>query len=135
MHYCIAFTADCCRLCIMQEAKPCSFYMRTGLCRYGYACKFDHPQPALAANVLPVVGPVYGSGGSAVVPSSGASSASELSAASLSKATYFASPLQIPQSYMPLFLPPSQGWNTYMVCRFVIMVLGSCCLLPHLSAV
>lgn len=97
-----------------QEAKPCSFYMRTGLCRYGYACKFDHPQPALAANVLPVVGPVYGSVGPAVVPSSGASSASELSAASLSKATYFASPLQVPQSYMPLFLPPSQGWNTYM---------------------
>ncbi|XP_057784821.1 zinc finger CCCH domain-containing protein 66-like isoform X1 [Salvia miltiorrhiza] len=100
-----------------QDAKPCPFYMRTGLCKYGYACKFHHPQPTLAAaNVLPVVGPVYGSGGSAVVPSSGASSASvaSVSAASLSKATYFASSLQVPQSYMPLFLPPSQGWNTYM---------------------
>ncbi|KAH6764709.1 hypothetical protein C2S52_013673 [Perilla frutescens var. hirtella] len=97
-----------------QDVKPCPFYMRTGICRYGYACKFHHPQPALTTNVLPVVGPVYGSGGSAVVPSSGASSAGELSAASLSKATYFGSSLQIPQNYMPLFLPPSQGWNTYM---------------------
>ncbi|KAI3465605.1 hypothetical protein Pfo_022268 [Paulownia fortunei] len=97
-----------------QDARPCPYYMRTGSCKYGYACKFHHPQPALATNVLPVVGPVYGSGGSAVVPSSGATSVGELSAASLSKATYFASSLQLPQSYMPLFLSPSQGWNTYM---------------------
>lgn len=88
--------------------------MRTGSCKYGYACKFHHPQPALAANVLPVLGPVYGSGGSAAVPSSGAPSAS-VSATSVSKATYFASSYQVPQSYMPLLLPPSQGWNTYMV--------------------
>lgn len=88
--------------------------MRTGLCKYGYACKFHHPQPALATtNFLPVAGPIYGSGGSGVIPSSGSSSASELP--SLSKATYFASSLQHPQSYMPLFLSPSQGWNTYMV--------------------
>lgn len=98
--------------------------MRTGSCKYGYACKFHHPQPALAANVLPVLGPVYGSGASAVVPSTGAPSAS-VSAASVSKATYFASSYQVPQSYMPLFLPPSQGWNTYMVCSFVEIVFGS----------
>ncbi|KAL8511254.1 hypothetical protein ACS0TY_017892 [Phlomoides rotata] len=97
-----------------QDIRPCPFYMRTGLCKYGYACKFHHPQPALATNFLPVAGPMYGSGGSAVMPSSGSSSASELSASPFSKATYFASSLQHPQSYMPLFLPPSQGWNTYM---------------------
>ncbi|XP_042042311.1 zinc finger CCCH domain-containing protein 3-like isoform X1 [Salvia splendens] len=97
-----------------QDAKPCPFYMRTGLCKYGYACKFHHPQPTLAApNAVPVMGPVYGSAGSAVVPSSGVSSAS-FPGAPLSKATYFASSLQVPQSYMPLFLPQSQGWNTYM---------------------
>ncbi|KAG6423465.1 hypothetical protein SASPL_113861 [Salvia splendens] len=97
-----------------QDAKPCPFYMRTGLCKYGYACKFHHPQPTLAAaNVLPVAGPVYGSGGSTGVSSLGASSES-VSAASLSKATYFASSLQVPHSYMPLFIPQSQGWNTYM---------------------
>ncbi|KAL1567616.1 zinc finger CCCH domain-containing protein 3-like isoform X1 [Salvia divinorum] len=95
---------------IRQDAKPCPFYMRTGLCKYRYACKFHHPQPTLAAaNVLPVMRPVYGLGGSAVVPSS-----ASVSGASLSKATYFASSLQVPQSYMPLFLPQSQGWNTYM---------------------
>ncbi|KAL6561426.1 hypothetical protein OROMI_017027 [Orobanche minor] len=98
-----------------QDAKPCPYYMRMGSCKYGSACKFHHPPPELAGNVLPVVGPVYGSGsGSTVVPSSGATSVGQLSAASLSKPTYFANSLQLPQSYMPLYLSPAQGWNTYM---------------------
>ncbi|KAI3457363.1 hypothetical protein Pfo_014026 [Paulownia fortunei] len=96
-----------------QDGKPCPYYMRTGSCKYGYGCKFHHPQPTSAANVLPVVGPAYGSGGSAVVPSSGAPSVGELSAPSLSKATYFSSSLHLPQNYMPIILPASQGWNTY----------------------
>ncbi|XP_073313660.1 zinc finger CCCH domain-containing protein 3-like isoform X1 [Primulina huaijiensis] len=91
-----------------EDAKPCLYYMRTGLCKYGYACKFHHPQPLPTANVLPVVGP-------SVVSSSGAPSVGELPTASLPKATYFPSPsMQLPQSYMSLFLSPSQGWSTYM---------------------
>ncbi|KAK4484345.1 hypothetical protein RD792_006922 [Penstemon davidsonii] len=91
-----------------QDAKPCIYYMRTGACKYGHSCKFHHPQPQTTANVSPV--PVYGSA------SSGAPSVGDLSAAaSLSKETYFSSPvLQLQQSYMPLVLSPSQGWNTYM---------------------
>ncbi|KAL0405301.1 UNVERIFIED_CONTAM: Zinc finger CCCH domain-containing protein 26 [Sesamum latifolium] len=98
-----------------QNTRSCPYYMRTGLCKYGYACKFHHPQPATTTNVLPVIGPLYGSGGSTGAPSSGASSVGDLSATPLSKATYFSnSLLQLPQNYMPLFLSPSQGWNTYM---------------------
>ncbi|KAK4386274.1 Zinc finger CCCH domain-containing protein 3 [Sesamum angolense] len=98
-----------------QNTRSCPYYMRTGLCKYGYACKFHHPQPATATNVLPVIGPVYGSGGSTGTPSSGAPCVGDLSTTPLSKATYFSnSLLQLPQNYMPLFLSPSQGWNTYM---------------------
>ncbi|XP_011100471.1 zinc finger CCCH domain-containing protein 3 isoform X1 [Sesamum indicum] len=97
-----------------QDGKACPYYMQTGLCKYGYACKFHHPQPTSAANVLPVVGPVYGSGASAVAPSSGAPSVGEIPAPTLPKATYFSSSLlHVPQSYMPIILSPSQGWNTY----------------------
>ncbi|XP_073313848.1 zinc finger CCCH domain-containing protein 3-like [Primulina huaijiensis] len=91
-----------------EDSKSCLHYMRTGLCKYGYACKFHHPQPLPTANVLPVVGP-------AVVSSSGAPSVGELPTASFSKTTYFPSPsMQLSQSYMPLFLSPSQGWSTYV---------------------
>ncbi|CAA0837097.1 Zinc finger CCCH domain-containing protein 3 [Striga hermonthica] len=82
-----------------QGEKSCPYYMRTGSCKYGSACKFHHPQP------------FEGSGGS----SSGTTPAGELSGASLPKATYFANSLQLPQSYMPLYVSSPQGWNTYMV--------------------
>ncbi|EYU43139.1 hypothetical protein ABFS82_08G117600 [Erythranthe guttata] len=90
-----------------QDSRACPYYMRTGICKYGYACKFHHPQPALAPNVLPaVVGTVYGASASSAVPSS---AVPQLSA----KATYFPTSLQLPQSYMPLFISQSQGWNAY----------------------
>ncbi|KAL0307159.1 UNVERIFIED_CONTAM: Zinc finger CCCH domain-containing protein 37 [Sesamum radiatum] len=86
----------------LQDGKACPYYMRTGLCKYGYACKFHHPQPTSAANVLPVVGPVYGSGASAVAPSSGAPSVGEIPAPTLPKATYFSSSLlHVPQATCP----------------------------------
>lgn len=105
----------------LQDAKPCLYYMRTGICKYGQACKYHHPQPATNGNVLPV--PVYGAGGSAVVPSSGAQSGGELSSAALSKGAYVSSSVfQLPQSYMPVIMP-SPGWNTYMVCSYCLRSL------------
>lgn len=118
-----------------QDTKSCSYYMRTGICKYGHVCKFHHPQPALATNLLPVAGPMYGSGGSAVMPSSGSSSASELSTAPLSKATYYATSLQHPQSYMPIYLSPSQGWNPYMVCHSCWIFLAQYAALCPLLAI
>ncbi|GER48230.1 zinc finger protein [Striga asiatica] len=75
-----------------QGEKSCPYYMRTGSCKYGSACKFHHPQP------------LEGPGGSS-------SSVGELS---LPKATYIAGSLQLPPSYMPLYVSSPQGWNTYM---------------------
>ena len=28
---------------LTQDAEICAFYMRSGTCRYGVLCKFDHP--------------------------------------------------------------------------------------------
>jgi len=30
---------------LTQDAEICAFYMRSGTCRYGVLCKFDHPSP------------------------------------------------------------------------------------------
>lgn len=90
--------------------------MQTGLCKYGYVCKFHHPQPISAANV-PVAGHiVYGLCGSVVVPSSGAPSVGQFPESSLSKPTYGSSSLlQSQRTFMPVVLSPVQGWNVYMV--------------------
>jgi hypothetical protein len=32
----------------MQDADICAFYMKTGTCRFGVLCKFDHPPPGEA---------------------------------------------------------------------------------------
>ncbi|XP_051151794.1 zinc finger CCCH domain-containing protein 12-like [Andrographis paniculata] len=102
-----------------QGAKPCPYYMRTGSCRFGYACKFDHPHPhpPSPANVLPMVRPMYGSGGSAIAPSSGPLSAGEHSAVPLSQAAYVSNPLHLLPSYMPIYLAPP-GWETNPVSEF-----------------
>lgn len=84
-----------------QEEKPCPHYIRTGSCKFGVACKFHHPQPSVDGSST------YAS---TLVPSSG------ISAWSLPRATYVSDP----QTYLPIFLPPSQGigptqgWSTYM---------------------
>ncbi|KAK6141181.1 hypothetical protein DH2020_025064 [Rehmannia glutinosa] len=104
---------------LRQDAKSCPYYMRTGSCKYGSACKFHHPQPALSANVLPVVGPVYGSGGSAVLPSSGATTSVGVSP--LSVTSVLTSPATNGQPSVP-YLPerPDQP-----ECRY-FMNHGSC---------
>ena len=32
-------------LVLTQDAEICAFYMRSGTCRYGVLCKFDHSSP------------------------------------------------------------------------------------------
>ncbi|KAL0444788.1 UNVERIFIED_CONTAM: Zinc finger CCCH domain-containing protein 3 [Sesamum latifolium] len=97
-----------------RAGKPdCGFYLKTGTCKYGSTCKYHHPKDRQGDN-RPKDRPVYGSGASAVAPSSGAPSVGEISAPTLPKATYFSSSLfHVPQSYMPIIISPSQGWNTY----------------------
>jgi hypothetical protein len=41
---------------LMQDAEICAFYMRSGTCRYGVHCKFDHPPPQEAIAKLQATG-------------------------------------------------------------------------------
>mmetsp|Transcript_151420 Transcript_151420/g.289939 ORF Transcript_151420/g.289939 Transcript_151420/m.289939 type:complete len:155 (+) Transcript_151420:1-465(+) len=34
--------------------QPCSYFIRTGTCKYGVTCKWDHPEGAGGSGVLPV---------------------------------------------------------------------------------
>ncbi|KAJ0791095.1 putative transcription factor C3H family [Helianthus annuus] len=43
LHLLIVKAANFCVL--KQEEKECSYYLKTGQCKFGIACKFHHPQP------------------------------------------------------------------------------------------
>lgn len=43
-------------LMLTQDAEICAFYMRSGTCRYGAHCKFDHPPPQEAIAKLQAAG-------------------------------------------------------------------------------
>nr|DAD44121.1 TPA_asm: hypothetical protein HUJ06_002351 [Nelumbo nucifera] len=40
----------------MQGAIICPFYMKTGTCKYGVTCRFDHPPPGEAIAMATVQG-------------------------------------------------------------------------------
>ncbi|XP_010484523.1 PREDICTED: zinc finger CCCH domain-containing protein 3-like isoform X1 [Camelina sativa] len=91
-----------------QGEKPCPYYLRTGTCRFGVACRFHHPQPDNGHSTA------YGMPS---LPSTGLQYASGLTMMS----TYGTLPRpQVPQSYVPIMISPSQGlfppqgWGTYM---------------------
>jgi hypothetical protein len=89
--------------------KPCPYYLRTGTCRFGVACKFHHPQPDNGHSTA------YGMSS---FPAADLRYASGLTMMS----TYGTLPRpQVPQSYVPILVSPSQGflppqgWAPYMV--------------------
>lgn len=43
-------------LMLTQDAEACAFYMRTGTCRFGVHCKFDHPPRQEAISKLQAAG-------------------------------------------------------------------------------
>ncbi|CAL9211902.1 unnamed protein product, partial [Musa hybrid cultivar] len=46
---------------IPKDEKSCPYYMKAGSCKFGVACKFNHPQPTNVGTMFPVPGPsVYG---------------------------------------------------------------------------
>ncbi|ESQ51883.1 hypothetical protein EUTSA_v10016979mg [Eutrema salsugineum] len=98
-----------------QGEKSCPYYMQTGMCKFGVACKFHHPHPQ------PHNG--HSTYGMSSFPSVGYPYAGGLTMMSLPPATYgVMTPPQVPQSqaYMPFMVAPSQGllppqgWPTYM---------------------
>ncbi|XP_039015895.1 zinc finger CCCH domain-containing protein 26-like isoform X2 [Hibiscus syriacus] len=101
---------------IRQDEKPCPYYMQTGSCKFGIACKFHHPQPASPGAGLPVNGPVR----SLILPPSNLPYAGGLTTWPLPRAPYVSGPRLHSQSYMPVIVSPSQsmiptlGWSTYM---------------------
>ncbi|KAF7145319.1 hypothetical protein RHSIM_Rhsim04G0048700 [Rhododendron simsii] len=106
-----------------EEGNACSYYMRTGSCKFGVACKFHHPQPASAGTFSPVSGPaVYGFPSSSVPTSSGLHFGGGAPTMSLPRVPYLSGPFaQGPQAYIPLVLSPSEGiaahgWNTLLGC-------------------
>ncbi|CAH2038888.1 unnamed protein product [Thlaspi arvense] len=93
-----------------QGEKPCPYYLRTGTCRFGVACKFHHPQPDNGHSSA------YGMSS---FPSPAVHYAGGLTMNMMS--TYGTLPRpQLPQSYVPVMVSPSQGllppqsWATYM---------------------
>ena len=86
----------------LQGEKSCPYYMQKGMCRFGVACKFHHPQ---THNAQPTSFPFGGS----------------LPVMSLAPATYEAMsrPQALhPQAYSFMVAPP-QGWSTFMVCLYI----------------
>ena len=86
----------------LQGEKSCPYYMQKGMCRFGVACKFHHPQ---THNAQPTSFPFGGS----------------LPVMSLPPATYEAMsrPQALhPQAYSFMVAPP-QGWSTFMVCLYI----------------
>lgn len=103
--------------------------MKTGSCKYGYACKFNHPdpQPATTGATIPLTGsPAYGYP-SSVATTSAPPVMGGLSSWSLSSVPYMSSPhMHALPAYVPLVLPPTQGtmtvqqgWSTYMVSSYI----------------
>ncbi|CAH2049183.1 unnamed protein product [Thlaspi arvense] len=46
------------QLIMCQGEKECSYYMKTGQCKFGVTCKFHHPQPAGTQVPAPPAGPL-----------------------------------------------------------------------------
>lgn len=109
-----------------QDEKSCSYYMRTGTCKFGVACKFDHPQPASGA-IFPLAlngSSAYGSPLSSVAPAPSMPFAGGIAAWPLSNGpSYMSNPrMQCLPAYMPVIIPPTsgtipgqQGWTNYTV--------------------
>lgn len=103
--------------CLFQEEKSCPYYMRTGSCKFGVACKFHHPQHA-SLGAYPLAGSPTPT--STIIPTSGLSYAGGFPAwSAVPRMSYLSG--QGLQSYVPPFLSSSQGvipvqsWNNYMV--------------------
>lgn len=107
-----------------QGEKECSYYVKTGQCKFGITCKFHHPQPA--GIQLPGPGPlhtatpmppptIYSTVQSPAVTSSQQYGvvAGNFARPTLLSGSYF------PGTYGPMLFPPGMvpfpGWSTYQV--------------------
>ncbi|KAE9455253.1 hypothetical protein C3L33_12857, partial [Rhododendron williamsianum] len=110
---------------VCQGEKECSYYLKTGQCKFGVTCKFHHPQPAgiqvpaPTAGPLPVPPPVP----APAYPAIHSPSAPSPQQYGVVAANWpVARPALFPGSYLqgpysPMVLPPGMvpfsGWNPY----------------------
>ncbi|KAK8611754.1 hypothetical protein V6N13_131796 [Hibiscus sabdariffa] len=101
----------------LKDEKSCPYFMRTGSCKFGVACKFHHPHPASTGAGLSV----NGLKGLSVLPPTGVPYAGGFPTWPLLLAPFVSGLCLQTQSYMPLVVSPSQniipaiGWSTYMM--------------------
>jgi len=113
--------------CITQGENECSYYLKTGQCKFGVTCKFHHPQPA--GTSLPASAPqFYQQVQSPTVPPlpeqfGGASASVRVARPPVLPGSY------VQGAYGPVLLSPGvvpfPGWSPYSVrdtylCIYVI---------------
>jgi hypothetical protein len=94
----------------VQGEKECSYYMKTGQCKFGSTCKFHHPE----FGGIPVAPGIYPPLQSASVPSPHTYAPNwQMGRSPAVPGSY------IPGSYTPMMLSsgmvPLQGWSPYPV--------------------
>ena len=103
-------------LLFKQDEKECSYYLKTGQCKYGISCKFHHPQPA-GTSLTASAAQFYQQVQSPTVPLPeqyvGASSSLRVARPPILPGSY------VQGAYGPVFLSPGvvqfPGWNHYSV--------------------
>lgn len=105
-------------MCLLyQGEKECSYYLKTGQCKFGITCKFHHPQPAgtsLPASAPQFYPPVQSPSVPMAEQYGGVSTSLRVARPPLLASSY------VQGAYGPvLFSPgvvPFSGWNPYSVC-------------------
>lgn len=109
----------------MQGEKECSYYVRTGQCKFGATCKFHHPQPA-GLSVPSPASSYYPSAQSPSIPSA-------QPYATMANWQVARPPSVLPAPYMqgpygPMLLSPGvvsvPGWSPYPVGEILLMGLS-----------
>lgn len=112
-----------------QGEKECPYYMRTGSCKYGANCRFNHPDPTAVGGSDNASG--FGNGGSAALGALQSSLTSWSSPRTLNETAPF-----VPMVLSPTH-PQSPEWNGYQVlhilCTIVTCVLNKVSFMCHLG--
>lgn len=122
------YLASCFIVMFWQGEKECSYYVKTGQCKFGVTCKFHHPQPAgipmpapgpgsLTASAAVPTPAMYPTGPSPSVQSSQQYGVIQgnwpVARPPMLQGSY------VPGSYGPMILPPGvvpvPGWTPYQV--------------------
>lgn len=99
----------------LQGEKECSYYMRTGQCKFGLTCRFNHPVPQPQQQQQQQTQTIYPTLQSQPMPSSQQYGLVLTRPPSLLSGSYLPSPYGPP----PMVLPPGMvtypNWNPYQV--------------------